>query len=83
MLLLKYCYARPPAPEGAIMFEDDGKETSSDEMNTSHEDLTCTVWSEEEDNANTEAAEVTVTLSEEELLDVYAVLFNHVNIYRV
>ena len=31
----------------------------------------------------TEAAEVTVTLSEEELLDVYAVLFNHVNIYRV
>ena len=41
------------------MFEDDGKETSSDEMNTSHEDLTCTVWSEDEDNANTEAAEVT------------------------
>ena len=31
----------------------------------------------------TEAAEVTVTLSEEELLDVYAVLFNHVNIYCV
>ena len=41
------------------MFEDDGKETSSDEMNTSHEDLTCTVWSEDEDNANNEAAEVT------------------------
>ena len=41
------------------MFEDDGKETSSDEMNTSHEDLTCTVWSEDEDNANLEAAEVT------------------------
>ena len=31
----------------------------------------------------TEAAVVTVTLSEEELLDVYAVLFNHVNIYCV
>ena len=31
----------------------------------------------------TEAAVVTVTLSEEELLDVYAVLFNHVNIYGV
>ena len=40
--------ARSPAPEGAIMFEDDGKETSSDEMNTSREDLTC-VWSEEEE----------------------------------
>jgi len=38
----------PPAPEGAIMFEDDGKETSSDEMNTSREDLTC-VWSDEEE----------------------------------
>ena len=31
------------------MFEDDGKETSSDEMNTSREDLTC-VWSDEEDD---------------------------------
>ena len=31
----------------------------------------------------TEAAVDTVTLSEEELLDVYAVLFNHVNIYCV
>jgi len=41
----------PPAPEGAIMFEDDGKETSSDEMNTSREDLTC-VWSEEEEDDN-------------------------------
>ena len=44
--------------------------------------------SDDVDNSNnstdaTEAAEVTVTLSEEELLDVYAVLFNHVNIYRV
>ena len=40
--------SRPPAPEGAIMFEDDGKETSSEELNTSREELTC-VWSEEED----------------------------------
>ena len=44
-------YCRPPAPEGAIMFEDDGKESSSDEMNTSREDLTC-VWSEDDDDDN-------------------------------
>ena len=42
------CY--PRAPEGAIMFEDDDKESSSDELNTSREDLTC-AWSEEEEEA--------------------------------
>ena len=42
------CYPRPPAPEGTIMFEDDDKESSSDELNTSREDLTC-AWSEEEE----------------------------------
>ena len=44
-------YSLPPAPEGTIMFEDDGKESSSDEMNTSREDLTC-VWSEDDQNGN-------------------------------
>ena len=40
-------YPLVPAPAGAIMFEDDDKESSSDELNTSREDLTC-AWSEEE-----------------------------------
>merc|ERR1719219_2072464 len=40
-------YPLGPAPAGAIMFEDDDKESSSDELNTSREDLTC-AWSEEE-----------------------------------
>ena len=40
---------KPPAPEGAIKFEDDDKESSSDGINSSQEDLTH-VWSEEEDS---------------------------------
>ena len=40
---------RPPAPEGAIKFEDDDKESSSDDINSSQEDLTH-VWSEDDDS---------------------------------
>jgi len=38
-----------PAPEGTICFEDDGKESSSDAIDSSHEDLS-QVWSEDEDH---------------------------------
>jgi len=38
-----------PAPEGAICFEDDGKESSSEAIESSQEDLS-QVWSEDEDH---------------------------------
>ena len=38
----------PPAPEGAIKFEDDDKESSSDGMNSSQENLTH-IWSDDDD----------------------------------
>ena len=38
----------PPAPEGTIKFEDDDKESSSDGMNSSREDLTH-IWSDDDD----------------------------------
>merc|ERR1740137_27078 len=40
---------KPPAPEGAIRFEDDDKESSSDAINSSQEDLSH-VWSEDNDS---------------------------------
>ena len=39
----------PPAPEGAIRFEDDGKASSSEAIDSSREDLSH-AWSEEEDS---------------------------------
>merc|ERR1712045_348182 len=38
-----------PAPEGAIRFEDDGKASSSEAIDSSREDLSH-AWSEEEDS---------------------------------
>ena len=38
-----------PAPEGTIRFEDDGKESSSEAIDSSQEDLS-QVWSEDEDH---------------------------------
>merc|ERR1711915_181706 len=41
--------SHPPAPEGVVKFEDDDKESSSDGMNSSQENLTH-IWSDDDDS---------------------------------